>query len=81
MITASLATALALLLTGSSSVLACTTAESPRPAADYRAAIPVVVGTIEAIGTFEVTVRVEAVYRGAVGDRLRLAPPGPVDGW
>jgi hypothetical protein len=82
-VTAVLASALALGLVGPSGAFACTTALSPRPLADYRAATPVVLGTLEEIGPADITVRVEVVYRGSVGSRLRLALPSwpNVMGW
>lgn len=78
--TASFATALALALTAPSSVLACSTALPARPVAEYRASTPVVLGLIEAISPVDLTVRVEVVFRGSVGSRLRLSI-GPVDDW
>jgi hypothetical protein len=82
-VTAVLAAALALGLVGVGGAFACTTALAARPVADYRAATPVVLGMIEEIGPAEFTVRVEVVYRGAVGSRLHLGLPAwpNVTGW
>jgi hypothetical protein len=82
-VTAVLTAVLALGLVGPSGAFACTTALSPRPLDDYRAATPVVLGTLEEIGPADITVRVEVVYRGPVGSRLRLALPSwpNVMGW
>jgi len=68
-----LASALLLALAGATTTFACTTALSPRALADYRAATPVVLGTVEEIGPAEIAVHVEVAYRGRVGSRLRLA--------
>jgi hypothetical protein len=72
--------ALAVSFVGPSVVLACTTALPARQVAEYRAAAPVLFGTVEEVSQVDITVRVEVVYRGTVGSRLRLSI-GPVDDW
>lgn len=60
--------------------LGCTTAVPPRPVADYRAATPVVLGTIEHVDEMQLTIRIAVAYRGAPGPVLSLvAPAFPLD--
>jgi hypothetical protein len=57
--------------------LTCTTAASPRPVADYRAAPVVVVGTLEQVAP-DLVVRVETRHRGPAGDRVTLRRPDSI---
>ena len=77
---AAAAGAIVVLLGTAAPGLACTTAVPPRPVADFRAATPVVLGTIEHVDEMRLTIRVAVAYRGSPGPVLSLqAPDGALD--
>lgn len=78
---AALAAATAFTLGAAAPALACTTALPERPLAEYRAATPIVLGTVEQVDPMRITVRVEVTYRGTVDGRLTVRAPDPVLDW